>query len=221
MNSIDSILKEFGGDATNISINFVDGKWCMDYNGLHLERDENISVCADNMLSWYREKHTYKRAAEEMWIALELLSNEDDTKVKKICELRNEYITKDEEGNLVWNPAYRSTSTLKISSNVKTAKEETNVVKTAEQPVKNISERDEYPDYFIIQKDDIYTTTDCWGYDVNGERTHVVVNRVSPKMCVIENRKPNLTENVQTLQINESEYNDYYDEACRLISANL
>lgn len=223
MSDIDKILKQFGGDATQISINYIDGKWCMSYGGQHLECDENISVCADKMLVWYNDKHTYKRAAEELWRFLDLLSCDENPKIVKICEARNYYIKKDENGNLIWNPAYHDSnpSSLNISDNVKTTKQKSNVVKPIDEPVKKEFKRDDYPDYFIVQKDDIYTTTECWGYDVNGERTRVIVNRISPKSSIIESTKPEFSENTQTLEINESEYNDYYDEACRLISTNL
>lgn len=222
MGDIDGILEQFGGDATNISINYIDGKWRMDYDNKHIESGDTLSECADKMLSWYMEMHTYKRAAEDMWIALELLSNDVSSKVRLACEIRNEYITRDSDGNLVWNPAYHDCGHDKPKNETVCKSPEKEVIaEISEPPAKSIPKRDEYPDYFIVEKNDMYTVTDCWGYDVNGSRMHVVVDRRNPKACSIGNATPKFDDSVNTVEINESEYNDYYDEACRLISKNL
>ena len=222
MTDIDKILKQFGGDATNISINFIDGKWRMDYNGVHTESADSLTACADGMLAWYRDKHTYKRAAEEMWLALDLLACDENPKVKAICERRHKYITMGDDGNLVWNPSYHES----VRHPVKDDREKQDTGKPVpgkpvSEPVKVITERDEYPDYFIVADDDVYSMTKCWGYDVNGVRTRVIVDRKNPKGCSILSPCPPDIDKDKLLEIGETEYNNYYDEAARLIAAAL
>jgi len=224
MNEIEKIWKEFGDNVKNISIEFNDSKWRIAYkNGndvLFVVKDEDMTNGAKKLLEWYKDSHTFRRAAENMWLLLDHIANEfgnDSNEIYAICEERLQFITRNDDGELVWAEGYeepKKPEPQSVSHLEKPQQDGTSWV-TVASTLNAVPEvigiiPDGFPNYFVLNTTDL-TKTECYGY-VNGERMHVIVNHINSKDSVIEPKKPaSDLENISS--ITESIFNSYYDEA--------
>jgi len=224
MNEIERIWKEFGDNVKNVSIGFIDGKWRIEYKKgndvLFVVRNEDMTEGAKNLLEWYKDSHTFRRAAENMWLLLDHIAKEfgnDSNEIYEICRERLQFISRNEDDELVWAAGYEDNVKLepKQSSHVEEPKKDNTSWMTAASTLDTTAETveivpDGYPNYFTVISND-FTKTECFGY-VNGERMRVVVNHADPKNSVIEATKPTM-ELKNVIGITESNFNSYYDEA--------
>jgi len=226
MNEIEKVWKEFGDNVKNISIEFSDSKWRIAYkNGndvLFVVKDEDMTNGAKKLLEWYRDSHTFRRAAENMWLLLDHIANEfgiGNNEIYEICEERLQFITRNDDGELVWAAGYedRVKPEPKQISHVEEQKRDNTswMTATAASTLDPVNETveivpDGYPNYFTVISND-FTKTECFGY-VNGERMRVVVNHADPKNSIIEAAKPTM-ETKEVIGTTESNFNSYYDEA--------
>lgn len=232
---INEIWKQFGNDVKKVDIKFEpeNNIWRMSYeSGInnHVEKDSDMVVCAEKMLYWYKNLHTYKAAAENMWNILDIISgvleqkeslNKQDSNIFELCKLRKDYINM-EDGVLKWNPQYENEAgTAKPNKPTQTNKKTTNTENTltkVEEPVLDMSKapNDGFPPFFV--KDSISGYQECWGFGVDGNRIHVCVDKSNPENCKIDNSIDGVNAD-HIIEISENEYNEMYDMACNTIMA--
>jgi len=243
MNSIDNIWKQFGDDTKKISINFEPDKatWCVRYNcdadngdsgtlsmGAHIERDEDMTKAAEKLLNWYKNTHTHKYVAESLWYALHII--EEATKVQDrqnaftekilgICKIKDEYM-KYVDGQLIWDSQYDEEA--KILKQPEASKPIKKPVKQEQielqKKEKTNAPDDGFPPYFMKNSAN-YAISECWGYDIDGNRTHVVLDSSNPENCKIDYSTHGLDSESNITEISESEYNEIYDNVANTIAA--
>lgn len=232
MNEIEKVWKEFGDNVKNISIEFNDSKWRIAYkNGndvLFVVKDEDMTNGAKKLLVWYKDSHTFRRAAENMWLLLDHIAKEygtGNTELYEICEARLQFITRNEDNELIWAEGYedRKEPEPQNISHLEKPQQDGTSWTTAASTLDAVPEvieivPDGFPNYFTVISND-FTKTECFGY-VNGERMRVVVNHMDPKTSVIEAAKPTM-EPKDVIGITESNFNSYYDEASAGIQSAL
>ena len=231
MTNIDNIWKQFGDSMKDITINYEpdSGMWRVTFkflDDIHTETDPDMTAAAERMLTWFRNIHTHKYAAESMFSILERIENitnrmpatvyNDAKEIEKLCRQRNEFIERSGE-NMVWKKEYDAVpeSAPKKTQDVKKPK----TGKPVEESVpKGPAPQDGYPPYFTIDKGPLL---ECWGYDVNGDRTHVTLDHLNQSRCAIDAKFPPgvQSDDSSIVEISESEYNEYYDIVSHTIAA--
>lgn len=229
--SIDEIWKQFGYDVAKIAIEFEPGKntWCVKFKtplgGTHVERDVDMAKAAEKTLNWYKNSHTPTYVAEALFMALTEIENATKKQerqnsftedILEACKLKDEFmhIVDDE---LIWNDAYKQKQVQeqKTSAPAKPQKKkpEPEQTNTAEVP------SDGFPPYFMKTDSGFNGRTECWGYDINGNRTHVVLDQRNPQNCKIDSGLEGLNNDTTFIEISENEYNEYYDNVTNIMTA--
>lgn len=229
--SIDEIWKQFGDDVAKIAIEFEPGKntWCVKFKtplgGTHVERDADMAKAAEKTLNWYKNSHTPTYVAEALFMALAEIENATKKQerqnsftedILKACKLKDEFMHI-VDGELIWNDAYKQKTVPEqkpsASSKPQKKKPEPELTNTAEAP------SDGFPPYFMKADSGFNGRTECWGYDINGNRTHVVLDQRNPQNCKIDNSLEGLNDNTTFVEISENEYNEYYDNVTNTMTA--
>lgn len=229
--SIDEIWKQFGDDVAKIAIEYEPEKntWCVKFKsplgGTHVECDADMAKAAEKTLNWYKNYHTTTYVAEALYMALSEIENATKKQerqnsftedILKLCKLKDEFMHI-VEGKLIWNDAYKQKSVQeqKPSAPAKPQKKkpEPEPTNTAEAP------SDGFLPYFMKTDSGFNGRTECWGYDINGNRTHVVLDQRNPQNCKIDNSLEGLDDNTTFIEISENEYNEYYDNVTNTMTA--
>lgn len=225
--SIDEIWKQFGDDVAKIAIEFEPGKnWCVKFKtlgGTHVERDVDMAKAAEKTLNWYKNSHTPTYVAEALFMALAEIENATKKQerqnsftedILKACKLKDEFM-QIVDGELIWNDAYKQAQEQKSSAPAKQQKKkpEPEPTNTAEAP------SDMFPPYFMKADSGFNGRIECWGYDINGNRTHVVLDQRNPQNCKIDNSLEGLNNDTAFIEISENEYNEYYDNVTNTMTA--
>lgn len=229
--SIDEIWKQFGNDVAKIAIEFEPEKntWCVKFKtplgGTHVECDVDMAKAAEKTLNWYKNSHTPTYVAEVLFMTLTEIENATKKQerqnsftedILEACKLKDEfmYIV---DGELIWNDAYKQkhVQEQKPSASAKPQKKkpEPEPTNTAEAP------SDGFPPYFMKADSGFNGRTECWGYDIYGKRTHVVLDQINPQNCVIDNSLDGLNNDTTFIEISENEYNEYYDNVTNTMTA--
>lgn len=231
--SIDEIWKQFGNDVAKIAIEFEPGKntWCVKFKtplcGTHVECDVDMTKAAEKTLNWYKNSHTPTYVAESLFMALTEIENATKKQerqnsftedILEACKLKDEFMHI-VDGELIWNDAYKQKTVPEQKQSAPTKpqkkkpKPEPEPTNTAEAP------SDGFPPYFIKSDSGFNGCTECWGYDINGKRTHVVLDQRNPQNCRIDNSLDGLDNDTTFIEINENEYNEYYDTVTNTMTA--
>lgn len=240
--TIDEIWKLFGDDLKFVSPTFSNGEWTIIYDNKrgaqHVEIGTDMTQTASKLADWYAELHTYKAAAESLWNIIDAIAPHIDViwKVGKdydsvsagirehivtlenLCALRSDFITKQENGTIVWNPAYGDSKKKPEVKQEKPAQPKQKKKEGKPDPMENAKLPDDgFPPYCMINNDN-YLCSECWGHDVDGNRIHVNVNRQNHNLCVIDSIPVNANADM-LVPISQSEFIDMYNEAKNIINA--
>lgn len=229
--SIDEIWKQFGNDVAKIAIEFEPGKntWCVKFKTplgrTHIERDADMAKAAEKTLDWYKNSHTPAYVAEALFMALAEIENATKKQerqnsftedILEACKLKDEFMHI-VDGELVWNDAYKQKQVQeqKTSAPAKPQKNkpEPEPANTAEVP------SDGFPPYFMKNDSGFNGRAECWGYDINGNRTHVVLDHRNPQNCKIDSGLEGLDNDTAFIEISENEYNEHYDNVSNTMTA--
>lgn len=229
--SIDEIWKQFGNDVAKIAIEFEPEKntWCVKFKtplgGTHVECDVDMAKAAEKTLNWYKNSHTPTYVAEALFMTLTEIENATKKQerqnsftedILEACKLKDEFMHI-VDSELIWNDAYKQkhVQEQKPSASAKPQKKkpEPEPTNTAEAP------SDGFPPYFMKADSGFNGCTECWGYDIYGKRTHVVLDQRNPQNCVIDNSLDGLNNDTTFIEISENEYNEYYDNVTNTMTA--
>lgn len=229
--NIDEIWKQFGNDVAKIAIEFEPGKntWCVKFKtplgGTHIERDADMAKAAEKTLDWYKKSHTPAYVAETLFMALAEIENATKKQerqnsftedILEACKLKDEFMHT-VDGELVWNDAYKQKQVQEqktpAPAKPQKNKPEPEPANAAEVP------SDGFPPYFMKTDSGFNGRAECWGYDINGNRTHVVLDQRNPQNCKIDSGLEGLNNDTAFIEISENEYNEYYDTVSNAMTA--
>lgn len=214
--------------------------------GSHNEYDSDMETAALNMLKWYNQLHSKKTVAETLWMALNNISqklestNEADCSAKyysnmasvfeeclNLCEIRKEFMSLVDD-KIVWNDIYdkepaeepfKETVKIKPEPLNNTIRPQLKKEIATNELLKNVNvPNDGFPKFFMSVNNSL-SYIECWGYDINGNRTHILLDNKNQKNCKIDSNTSKLNDNLNYVEISELEYNDYYDQSASLLNA--